>query len=66
MPNSAVRKKQKTIKKHIFFHGVQYAGGCSDHKKKRREISLVKFLVSDAAGYITGDTIHVNGGMYMA
>jgi 3-oxoacyl-[acyl-carrier protein] reductase len=28
--------------------------------------SVVKFLVSDAAEYITGETIHVNGGMYMA
>ncbi|RZO20520.1 MAG: 3-oxoacyl-ACP reductase FabG [SAR92 clade bacterium] len=28
--------------------------------------SVVKFLVSDAAGYITGETIHVNGGMYMS
>ena len=27
---------------------------------------LVAFLASDAAGYITGETIHVNGGMYMA
>ena len=25
----------------------------------------VAFLVSDAASYITGETIHVNGGMYM-
>lgn len=25
----------------------------------------VAFLVSDAAAYITGETIHVNGGMYM-
>src|SRR5699024_10792208 len=25
----------------------------------------VKFLASDAAKYITGQTIHVNGGMYM-
>ena len=25
----------------------------------------VAFLVSDAAGYITGETIHVNGGMHM-
>jgi 3-oxoacyl-[acyl-carrier protein] reductase len=23
------------------------------------------FLASDAAGYITGTTLHVNGGMYM-
>lgn len=27
--------------------------------------NLVTFLASDAAGYITGETIHVNGGMYM-
>ncbi|MDG2501524.1 MAG: 3-oxoacyl-ACP reductase FabG [Porticoccaceae bacterium] len=28
--------------------------------------AVVSFLISDAAGYITGETIHVNGGMYMA
>jgi 3-oxoacyl-[acyl-carrier protein] reductase len=28
--------------------------------------SVVTFLISDAAGYITGETIHVNGGMYMS
>ena len=27
--------------------------------------ATVAFLVSDAAGYITGETIHVNGGLYM-
>ena len=26
---------------------------------------VVAFLASDSAGYITGETIHVNGGMYM-
>ena len=27
---------------------------------------VVEFLISDAASYITGETIHVNGGMYMS
>ena len=27
--------------------------------------ALVAFLASDIAGYVTGETIHVNGGMYM-
>ena len=27
--------------------------------------AVVAFLASDAAAYITGETIHVNGGMYM-
>ena len=28
--------------------------------------SAVAFLASPGAGYITGETLHVNGGMYMA
>ncbi|MEE8041295.1 MAG: 3-oxoacyl-ACP reductase FabG [Pseudomonadales bacterium] len=28
--------------------------------------AVVSFLASDAAAYITGETIHVNGGLYMA
>jgi 3-oxoacyl-[acyl-carrier protein] reductase len=26
----------------------------------------VKFLCSEGAGYVTGTTLHVNGGMYFA
>jgi 3-oxoacyl-[acyl-carrier protein] reductase len=28
--------------------------------------ACVAFLVSDGGGYVTGHTLHVNGGMYMA
>ena len=28
--------------------------------------AAVRFLVSDEAGYITGQVLHVNGGMHMA
>ena len=28
--------------------------------------SVVAFLASEGAGYVTGETLHVNGGMYMA
>ena len=33
---------------------------------KPEEISqIIEFLVSDQSSYITGQTIHVNGGLYM-
>lgn len=28
--------------------------------------SLVRFLCSESAGYITGETVHINGGLHMA
>ena len=28
--------------------------------------NTVAFLASEEASYITGETVHVNGGMYMA
>lgn len=28
--------------------------------------AVVKFLVEESGGYITGETVHVNGGMYMS
>ena len=28
--------------------------------------NCVAFLSSDSASYVTGETLHVNGGMYMA
>ena len=30
------------------------------------DYQLVAFLVSDLSKYINGETIHVNGGMYMS
>ena len=36
------------------------------HRTPEEIASTVGFLCSDGGGYITGQTIHVNGGMYFA
>ena len=33
--------------------------------KPREVAELIEFLISDEASYITGQTIHINGGLYM-
>jgi 3-oxoacyl-[acyl-carrier protein] reductase len=33
--------------------------------KPEEVASLVKYISSDDANYITGQTIHINGGLYM-
>jgi len=37
----------------------------SRYGKPEEIAAVVGFLASDQAGYITGETVHVNGGMYM-
>lgn len=47
--------------------GVILAKVPANRLGKPQEIaSAVAFLASDMAGYINGETLHVNGGMYMA
>ena len=44
----------------------------SDRRSAIKQVSwiviaaLVGFLCSEESGYITGETMHINGGMYMA
>ena len=33
--------------------------------KPEEVAELIEFLIADEASYITGQTIHINGGLYM-
>ena len=44
---------------------AQYADACNILGSPEEVAQVVVFLASRAAGYITGQTLHVNGGMYM-
>lgn len=57
MTDALTEEQQQAIFQRI---PMQRAGSVADIA------SAVLFLASDAAGYITGQTLHVNGGMYMA
>ena len=47
-------------------HGTMHAQAVSMSDQDMEDIAAaVAFLASDSAGYITGATIPVNGGMYM-
>ena len=39
---------------------------CGELGKSEDVSNCVAFLASDMSDYITGETIHVNGGMYMS
>lgn len=56
MTNALTDDQRDTILKQI---PMQKPGSASD------VAAAVAFLASDQAGYITGQTLHVNGGMYM-
>ena len=45
----------------------EFGGEGEDRPGGRRQdiANAVAFLASDQAGYVTGTTLHVNGGMYM-
>ena len=44
----------------------QVATITADSYQDREYEGRVTFIASDAAAYVTGETVHVNGGMYMA
>ena len=37
-----------------------------NNKISKKQVTAAIFLSSEAASYITGETMHVNGGMYMS
>jgi 3-oxoacyl-[acyl-carrier protein] reductase len=56
MTKDILAKNEESLKKSIPMGRVGFPGEVA---------SLVSFLASDAAGYITGQTIHINGGLYI-
>jgi len=57
MTKGLLEEHRNTLVNMIPMHRMGYAQEIAD---------TVSFLVSDKAAYITGQTIHVNGGMFMA
>ncbi len=45
--------------------GILGAGSCGPSWRRSGNRQRGYILASDEAGYITGETLHVNGGMYM-
>ena len=56
MTKDILAKNEESLKKSIPMGRVGFPSEVA---------SLVSFLASDLAGYITGQTIHINGGLYI-